>query len=141
MAWTSFEISLIRKSFWLWLGNRDYSRNCRLSKILKICQITSWHTYLGDTVISKISSNIILKCKQTIKAIWKLKICDVIHYTLLIFIYDRVKVESGIKMSKLSQVLETISLSLHVRGRVPDLSVCDAIAVGTAGSTKDFLSR
>ena len=43
-------------------------------------------------------------------------------------------------MSKLSQVLETISLSLHVRGRVPDLSVCDAIAVGTAGSTKDFLS-
>ncbi len=49
--------------------------------------------------------------------------------------------ESGIKMSKLSQVLETISLSLHVRGRVPDLSVCDAIAVGTAGSTKDFLSR
>jgi len=51
-----------------------------------------------------------------------------------------VKVESGIKMSKLSQVLETISLSLHVRGRVPDLSVCDAIAVGTAGSTKDFLS-
>ena len=67
--------------------------------------------------------------------------CDVIHYTLLIFLYDRVKVESGIKMSKLSQVLETISLSLHVRGRVPDLSVCDAIAVGTAGSTKDFLSR
>ena len=47
-----------------------------------------------------------------------------------------VKVESGIKLSKLSQVLETISLSLHVRGRVPDLSVCDAIAVGTAGSTK-----
>ena len=29
-------------------------------------------------------------------------ICDVIHYTLLIFSYDRVKVESGIKMSKLS---------------------------------------
>ena len=52
----------------------------------------------------------------------------------------RVKVESGIKLSKLSKVLETISLSLHLRGRVPDLSICDAIAVGAAGSTKDFLS-
>merc|ERR1719360_374366 len=49
-----------------------------------------------------------------------------------------VKVESGIKLSKLSKVLETISLSLHLRGRVPDLSICDAIAVGAAGSTKDF---
>ena len=57
-----------------------------------------------------------------------------------VLIHFSVKVESGIKLSKLSQVLETISLSLHVRGRVPDLSVCDAIAVGTAGSTKDFLS-
>ena len=94
------------------------------------------------------SSNVILKCKQTILAESHLKILthcpDVSRYicdTHLFFTYDRVKVESGIKMSKLSQVLETISLSLHVRGRIPDLSVCDAIAVGTAGSTKDFLSR
>ncbi len=48
--------------------------------------------------------------------------------------------ESGIRLSKLSQVLETISLSLQMRGRVPDLSICDAIAVGAAGSSKDFLS-
>lgn len=52
----------------------------------------------------------------------------------------RVKVESGIKLSKLAQVLETISLSLHIRGRLPDLSVCDAIAIGVGGSTKDFHS-
>jgi hypothetical protein len=55
------------------------------------------------------------------------------------FLY-RVKVESGIKLSRLSQVLETISLSLHMRGRVPDLTLCDAIAIGTGGSTRDFLS-
>jgi len=51
-----------------------------------------------------------------------------------------VKVESGIRLSRLAQVLETISLSLHIRGRVPDLSLCDAIAIGTGGCTRDLLS-
>ena len=50
------------------------------------------------------------------------------------------KVETGIKLSRLSQVLETISLSLHIRGRVPDLAICDAIAIGIGGSTRDFLA-
>ena len=49
-------------------------------------------------------------------------------------LFFRVKVESGIRLSRLAQVLETISLSLHIRGRVPDLSLCDAIAIGTGGT-------
>ena len=40
-------------------------------------------------------------------------------------------VESGMRMSVLSRILETVSLSLDVYGRVPDLSICDAIATGT----------
>ena len=56
------------------------------------------------------------------------------------FFVCRVKVESGIRLSRLAQVLETISLSLHIRGRVPDLSLCDAIAIGTGGCTRDLLS-
>ena len=55
-------------------------------------------------------------------------------------LFFRVKVESGIRLSRLAQVLETISLSLHIRGRVPDLSLCDAIAIGTGGCTRDLLS-
>ena len=58
----------------------------------------------------------------------------------VIFCIFRVKVESGIRLSRLAQVLETISLGLHIRGRVPDLSICDAIAIGTGGCTRDFLS-
>ena len=46
----------------------------------------------------------------------------------------RVSVESGMKLSVLCRVLETVSLALDVYGRVPDLTVCDAIAVGAFGS-------
>ena len=34
------------------------------------------------------------------------------------------------KLSVLSRILETVSLSLDLYGKVPDLSVGDAIAVG-----------
>ncbi len=41
-----------------------------------------------------------------------------------------VTVESGMRLSALSKILETVSLSLDVYGRVPDLAVCDSVAVG-----------
>ena len=45
-------------------------------------------------------------------------------------LFFRVTVEPGMRISSLSRILETVSLSLDVYGRVPDLTVCDAIAVG-----------
>ena len=39
------------------------------------------------------------------------------------------------RLSVLSRILETVSLSLDVYGRVPDLSVCDALSVGAFGGS------
>ena len=47
---------------------------------------------------------------------------------------SRVSVESGMKLSVLCRILETVSLSLDVYGRIPDLTICDAIAVGQSVS-------
>lgn len=45
----------------------------------------------------------------------------------------RVTVEPGMRLSALSKILETVSLSLNMSGRVPDLTIGDALAVGLAG--------
>ena len=44
-----------------------------------------------------------------------------------------VTVESGMKLSVLFRILETVSLSLDFYGRLPDLTVIDAVAVGAFG--------
>jgi len=44
-------------------------------------------------------------------------------------------VESGLKLSQLNKVLESVSLALDIYGKVPDLTVCDAIAVGAFGGS------
>ena len=49
-------------------------------------------------------------------------------YLLITFL--RVTVEGGMKLANLSRVLESVSLGLDLFGRIPDLAVCDAIAVG-----------
>ena len=46
----------------------------------------------------------------------------------------RVTVEGGMKLSVMCRILETVSLGLDIFGRVPDLTVIDAIAVGTFGA-------
>ena len=38
------------------------------------------------------------------------------------------------KLSVMCRILETVSLGLDIFGRVPDLTVIDAIAVGTFGA-------
>eukprot|EP00096_Caligus_rogercresseyi_P015735 TRINITY_DN8208_c0_g1_i1.p1 TRINITY_DN8208_c0_g1~~TRINITY_DN8208_c0_g1_i1.p1 ORF type:complete len:469 (+),score=96.01 TRINITY_DN8208_c0_g1_i1:51-1457(+) len=49
-------------------------------------------------------------------------------------------VESGILLSELETLLETVSLSLDFFGRVPNLTVCDAISVGAFGGNATLLS-
>lgn len=44
-----------------------------------------------------------------------------------------VTVEPGMKLSTLSSLLGTINLTVDMRGRVPDLSVLDCVAVGGPG--------
>ena len=46
----------------------------------------------------------------------------------------RVTVEGGMKLSVLCRILETVSLGLDIFGRVADLTVIDAIAVGAFGA-------
>ncbi|TRY70511.1 hypothetical protein TCAL_16445 [Tigriopus californicus] len=41
----------------------------------------------------------------------------------------RVTVEPGMKLSALFKILETVSLSLDMVGRVPDLTIGDALAI------------
>jgi len=45
-----------------------------------------------------------------------------------------VTVEGGMKLSVMCRILETVSLGLDIFGRVPDLTVIDAIAVGAFGA-------
>ncbi|XP_059091146.1 L-gulonolactone oxidase-like [Tigriopus californicus] len=45
----------------------------------------------------------------------------------------RVTVEPGMKLSALFKILETVSLSLDMVGRVPDLTIGDALAIGLSG--------
>jgi FAD/FMN-containing dehydrogenase len=45
-----------------------------------------------------------------------------------------VTVEPGMRLSVLSALLATVHLTLELSGRVPDLTVLDALAVGTSGS-------
>jgi hypothetical protein len=45
------------------------------------------------------------------------------------------------KLSVLCRILETVSLALDVYGRVPDLTVCDAIAVGAFGANAVLMQR
>merc|ERR1719234_1733776 len=44
-----------------------------------------------------------------------------------------VTVEPGMKLSTLSSLLSTINLTVDMRGRVPDLTVLDCVAVGGPG--------
>lgn len=52
----------------------------------------------------------------------------------------RVTVECGMRLSNLFKILETVSLSLDMFGRVPDVTICDAIAVGTFGTNCSLTS-
>ena len=47
---------------------------------------------------------------------------------------SRVVVESGMRLSALSRILESVHLSLDLYGKVPDLTICDAIAAGNTAS-------
>eukprot|EP00094_Tigriopus_californicus_P013422 TCALIF_12982-PA protein Name:"Protein of unknown function" AED:0.57 eAED:0.57 QI:0/0/0.33/0.33/0.5/0.66/3/0/62 len=42
---------------------------------------------------------------------------------------EEVTVEPGMKLSALFKILETVSLSLDMVGRVPDLTIGDALAI------------
>ena len=52
----------------------------------------------------------------------------------LAFPTSRVVVESGMRLSALSRILESVHLSLDLYGKVPDLTICDAIAAGNTAS-------
>jgi len=56
-------------------------------------------------------------------------------------VYEQtVKVESGMRLARLNKVLESVSLALDVYGKVPDLTVCDAVAVGAFGGSAVLMS-
>lgn len=52
----------------------------------------------------------------------------------------RVVVESGMRLSTLNRILESVNLSLDLQGRVPDLTLCDAIAAGVFGGSSSLMS-
>ena len=45
----------------------------------------------------------------------------------------RVIAEPGMRLSVLTSLLETVGLSLDLSGRLPDLAVVDALAIGLIG--------
>lgn len=45
-------------------------------------------------------------------------------------LFPRVIVEGGMHLSTLTRILESVHLTLDICGRVPDLTVCDAINAG-----------
>ena len=54
--------------------------------------------------------------------------------------HSSVVVESGMRLSTLSKVLESVHLSLDLYGRVPDLTLCDAISAGVFGGSSSLMS-
>jgi hypothetical protein len=48
----------------------------------------------------------------------------------ILYFLNRVIVEGGMHLSTLTRILESVHLTLDMQGKVPDLTVCDAINAG-----------